>query len=201
MSRRKEYTPQQLKELILSNAERIIARHGRTGLTARALAETIHYSPGTIYNVYEDMDALMVDVNYETLGRLQAYCQQKIATLPADFSRVRGLAYAYADFARENLRAWEAIYAPSRKMEHDNAPALPEYYQQRLADIFLMVENTLIDCLKLPQPTTSSSARLLWACLHGITVLNLNGTLGLVGVEQPHAMIDDLLTQYLARYL
>ncbi len=200
MARRKDHTPEQLKQLILSSAERLVALWGREGLTARAVATDIYYSPGTIYNFYQDMDALVVDVNYATLGRLQAYCQHRIADLPPGFSKVSALAYAYADFAEQHRRAWESVFASNAAEKQDSASVLPGYYQQRLADIFLMIETVLMESLNMPEPAACSSARLLWACLHGITVLTLSGTLDLVGVAQPHALIDDLLEHYLVQY-
>lgn len=202
MARRKDHTPQQLKALILSSASAIVALHGRDGLTARALASAINYSPGTIYNCYQDMDALIIDVNYETLGRLYEFCRQRIAPLPPDLAKISALAYAYVDFALRDTRAWESVFAPARRSDSDDqSMPLPQYYQDRLAEIFFMIESTLHECLAMPVAVAQPAARLLWACLHGITVLTLNGTLDLVGADEPHAMIDDLFGNYLAQYL
>jgi len=53
----------------------------------------------------------------------------------------------------------------------------------------------------MPDKMAHSSARLLWACMHGITVLTLDGRLNLVGIQKPHDMIDDLLHRYLSEHL
>lgn len=195
MARRKDHTPEQLKTLVRSTAEKLIYKKGLHGLTARALAKEVGYTPGTIYNVYRDMDTLVTDINYETLGRLYQFCQERIRGLPKDFSKVRTLAYAYVDFAHENQRAWESIFATAYK--GDKAPRLPKDYQQRILNLFEHIEITLQECLNFPPDRAHITARLLWACLHGITVLTLDGRLTLVGVEEPHEMIDDLLEKYL----
>ena len=196
MARRKDHTPEQLKTLIRSAAEKLIYKKGLQGLTARALAQEIGYTPGTIYNTYQDMDALITDINYETLGRLYQFCQERVHDLPMDFSKVRALAYAYVDFAHKNQRAWESVFATTHK--GDKTPRLPKDYQQRILSLFEHIEITLKECLNFPSDRARITARLMWACLHGITVLTLDGRLKLVGVERPHAMIDDLLKHYLA---
>ena len=199
MARRKDHTPEDLKQLILQSAEKIIDSKGLDRLTARGLATAVGYTPGTIYNFYKDMDALILDINFATMGRLQLFCHDRIKDLPADFAKIRALAYAYVDFAHENTRAWETVFANRRKGE--KKPRLPKHYQERLAEIFQLIENTLQECLKIPAKDAPKTARLLWACLHGITVLTLDGRLTMIGIDDPHHMIDDLLQKYLAGYL
>jgi AcrR family transcriptional regulator len=199
MARRKDHSPEALKHLIRASAEKIIESKGLKNLTARALAQSIGYTPGTIYNFYKDMDALLVDINYATLDRLHTYCHDRIKKRPLDFSRVRELACAYVDFAHENTPAWETLFTNTRKGE--KATRLPKYYQERLVEIFSLIEVTLQECLKISTRDAPKMARLLWACLHGITVLTLDGRLTLIGTDAPHRMIDDLLQKYLGDYL
>jgi AcrR family transcriptional regulator len=199
MARRKDHTPGQLRTLICSEAEKLIHHKGLDGLTARALAEEIGYTPGTIYNFYKDMDALVIDINFETMGHLYDLCQKRIEKLPPNFSKIKALAYAYVDFAHDNTRAWETVFATTRK--GDKKVRLPKHYQARLLKLFSLIEFTLEECLNMPNKAARSSARLLWACMHGITVLTLDGRLNLVGVQKPHDMIDDLLQKYLVQYL
>lgn len=199
MARRKDHSPEELKQLILQSAEKIIDSKGLNSLTARTLAKAVGYTPGTIYNFYKDMDALIGDINYATMGRLQTFCHDRIKDLSSDFSKIRTLAYAYVDFAHENTPAWETVFVSRRKGE--KKPRLPKHYQQRLAEIFQLIENTLQECLQIPAKEAPKTARLLWACLHGITVLTLDGRLNLIGIDDSHHMIDDLLQKYLAGYL
>lgn len=199
MARRKDHSPAELKQLILNSAEKILYSKGLKSLTARGLALVIGYAPGTIYNFYKDMDSLIVDMNCATLGRLQDFCSERTKDLPPDFSKIKALAYAYVDFAHENVRAWETIFASTRKGEKKTR--LPKHYQQQLHDVFQLIEEALRECLHIPAADAPKTARLLWACLHGITVLTIDGRLNLIGVDNPHHMIDNLLQRYLAEYL
>lgn len=194
MARRKDHSPEELKLLIRQSAEKIIETNGLRGLTARALAKAVSYTPGTIYNVYKDMDALVIDINYATLGRLQGFCLDRIKRKLPGFPKIQALAYAYVDFARENMCAWETLFSSARKSDKKNR--IPKYYQERLEEIFHLIENTLKESLKIPSNEAARTARVLWACLHGMTVLTLDGRLNLIGVDRPHRMIDDLLKKY-----
>jgi AcrR family transcriptional regulator len=199
MARRKDHSPQQLKEMIRTAAEKLIYKKGLDGLTARALAQTIGYAPGTIYNFYKDMDTLITDINYETLGHLFDLCQTRIEKSQPGFAKIKALAYAYIDFAHGHKRAWETLFAASRA--NDKKTRLPPHYQARLLKLFTLIEFTLQESLSMSRKEAGASARLLWACMHGITMLTLEGRLALVGAPDPHVMIDHFLQKYLSQHL
>jgi AcrR family transcriptional regulator len=199
MARRKDHTPDELKALILDAAQGIINRDGLSGLTARNLASTIGYTPGTIYNVYRDMDALVMEINLLTLNRLEEACIRNTKGIPAGFNKVKALAYAYVTFAEENFHAWQTIFATTRR--ETKAHKLPKSYQKKLLDLFKVIEAVLQECFRIDEQEAFKAARLLWACLHGITGLALDGRLGLIGVEKPHRIIDDLLENYFAAHI
>ena len=70
MGRRSTHTPQQLRELILDAAQEIIDVHGLAGLSAREIARRIGYSPGTIYNMFDNLDDVVRNVEARVLDAL-----------------------------------------------------------------------------------------------------------------------------------
>ena len=70
MGRRSTHTPQQLRELILDAAQDIIQDQGLAGLSAREVARRIEYSPGTIYNMFENLDDVVLHVEARVLDAL-----------------------------------------------------------------------------------------------------------------------------------
>ncbi|MEL6748567.1 MAG: TetR/AcrR family transcriptional regulator, partial [Pseudomonadota bacterium] len=56
MPRRALKSPEELRELILSEARNIIEEHGTYTLSAREIAKAINYSPGTLYNAFKNID-------------------------------------------------------------------------------------------------------------------------------------------------
>ena len=66
---------QQLKDALISAAERTIETQGLSGLKARVLANEVGCAVGAIYNVVTELDDLIVAVNSRTLAALSATLQ------------------------------------------------------------------------------------------------------------------------------
>jgi len=75
MGRRSVHTPEELRELIIQAATEIVEQHGLEGLSAREVAKRIGYSPGTIYNVFENLDDLLLTIEARLLASAaRVYC-------------------------------------------------------------------------------------------------------------------------------
>ena len=70
MGRRSTHTPEQLRQLILDAAQSIIETNGLAGLSAREIARRIGYSPGTIYNVFQNLDDVVLHIEARVLDAL-----------------------------------------------------------------------------------------------------------------------------------
>lgn len=194
MARRKDHDPDELRQLLFTEARKIISAKGLDKLTARALATAVGYAPGTIYNLYRDMDALVTAVNLDTLEQLAQHCQAAVKATPAGLARLKALAYAYIDFAGRHKHAWRTLFAGER--DGASQHRLPARYRDLLEALFDLIEQSLKECHLRSPADPAQAARLLWTCLHGITALTLDGRLKLVGIDQPHLMVDDLLERY-----
>ena len=109
MGRRSTHTPQQLRELILDAAQDIIQNQGLVGLSAREVARRIEYSPGTIYNMFENLDDVVLHVEARVLDALDKRLSAVLADgNPSD--RVDRLAQAYLSFTHEKPRLWNLLF-------------------------------------------------------------------------------------------
>lgn len=194
MARRKDHTRDELKDMLRQTAEKIIKTKGIEHLTARALATQIGYSPGTLYNIYPDMEGLKQDINFHTLGRLLGACQNAVTAAPPGPASMRALAKAYLDFAQAEPRLWSMIFTDTR--DSSGTTQLPGPYRERLDALFAVIEKALHDNASIPPKQRGLTARLLWSCLHGIAVLTLDGRLRLVGAHDPAPMIDMLIERF-----
>ncbi len=199
MGRRKDHSPEELRLLILGATRNIIENKGLDALTARRLGQKIGYSPGTLYNLYPNLDALILAANFDTLGRLQQFCLAQLKDKANGFSQVRALAYAYLEFAENNINCWTALFA--YKSKHVGKKKLPIWYRKRLDSVFDLIEQVLQKNLDIPSGEAKATGRMLWACLHGITTLALDSRLKSIGLDNPHEMIDSLLKKCLSSYL
>lgn len=69
MARRPDHSRDELYALAMNAARGIVERDGIRGLTARNIATAIGYSPGTLYNLFDNLDDLALQINGATLAR------------------------------------------------------------------------------------------------------------------------------------
>lgn len=194
MGRRSVHTGQELRELILQAAQDLIQSDGLAGLSAREIARRIEYSPGTIYNVFENLDDVVLHVEARLLDALDA----RLGALPTDadpVETVRHLAKSYLQFTHEHPKLWNLLF------EHHMPPGsvVPAWYQQKLEGLMRKVEQSLVPLLGSEDPLLlQRAARVLWAGVHGITSLSTADKLSNVTTESAGPLVDDLVTNYLA---
>ncbi len=122
-----------LREQLIDAAERTIASRGLMALKARDLAQEAGCAVGTIYNVFDHMDALVLCVGSRTLAMLEAAL---VAARPTTTGRdsaeeaaddlVR-LALAYLEFAGMHTVRWRALF--EHRMS-ETCP-LPEWFVEQ----------------------------------------------------------------------
>jgi AcrR family transcriptional regulator len=194
MGRRSAHTAEELRELIIQAATELIQESGFGGLSAREIARRISYSPGTLYNVFEDLDDLVLTIEGRLLDKLtQALSDVPASAEPAE--KVRRLAEVYVDFTRGNPKLWNLLF------EH-HLPAgreVPAWYQQKLEGLMSKVEDALQPLAGDVDPeVVRRSAKTLWAGVHGITSLSTADKLSIISTDSAGALLDDLVSTHLA---
>jgi AcrR family transcriptional regulator len=197
MGRRSSHTPQQLRALILDAAQEIIEAQGLAGLSARAIARRIGYSAGTIYNIFANLDDVVLNVEARVLDALDRRLgdAQEGSGGAGDGERLIRIARTYLSFTQEKPRLWNLL------LEHHMPPGaeLPPWYRQKLEGLMAQIERALAPCFAPgSEAERQRAARALWAGVHGITSLATADKLSLLTAETAGRLIDDLVGTYLA---
>ncbi len=164
-----------LKARMLQIAERLLEDEGLSGVQARRIAKEADCAVGTLYNVFNGLDGLIVAANTQTLrafGRVGEAAMRRAASRPFG-EQLEALALAYLDFAIAHRRRWKAVF-DHQMPDGEDVPAPYRIDQNRL---FAMIELPLAAIIADPAQR-SSAARSLFAAVHGIVALALDRKLG-----------------------
>ena len=193
MGRRSSHTPEELRELIITAATETIEQSGLGGLSAREIARKIGYSAGTLYNVFADIDDLVLTIEQRLLEKLAADLHDVPKT--ADTTQyVCDLAAAYLAFTQQRPRLWNLLL--EHHMPHDWR--VPPPFQARLDALLHVVEQGLKPIITTADPARAHrAARVLWASVHGITSLATADKLTNVSAENAAILVDDMVRTYI----
>jgi AcrR family transcriptional regulator len=160
-----------LRSRLTDLAEAQIASAGASSLKARDLAARAGCAVGAIYNVVDDMTALVMLVNVRTFARLGETAGAALAQVSAAAPHYQmiTLGQAYLQFAHDNLHLWRALFDVTSGMP------IPDWYRAALADLFARIAPPIATLFpQLPKPQLDLMVRALFSAVHGIVLLGLN---------------------------
>jgi AcrR family transcriptional regulator len=166
----------QVREKILDAALEVFSKEGADGLTMRALADAIEYSPPVLYAHFRDKDALIQELCYRHLRGLAKVFATFGSLDPVE--RLRRIGYVYADFAVDNPSHFRFVFLTPHSSPPDDEELAKED-PQRNAYAFLRqtVKDGLAAGVFRPEYTDAEEiAQLCWASAHGVVALqNIKG--------------------------
>lgn len=159
---------QGLREKLLAIAERVIEHQGLDQIKARDLASQVDCSVGAIYNVFADLDALILEVNAGTLRAIDSKMTAVQGSSP--LAKLLGLAEAYVSYATENPLRWDALFSHRMPFE----ATVPEWFVDIQNAAFSHIEGPL----NVLRPDLDPAAncllgRSIFAAVHGMVALGL----------------------------
>lgn len=176
---RRERERTQVREKILDAALEFFAEQGAEGVTMRALAEAIEYSPPVIYAHFRDKESIIRELCLRQLRELAKAFATFAHMDPIE--RLRRIGYVYADFAVAHPSHFRFMFLTAHPMD----PVLDEAElndPQVHAYAFLRqtVEDAIARGLLKPEYTDADEvAQMCWASAHGLVALqNVKGSEG-----------------------
>lgn len=195
MARRSDHTRDEIREMALTAAAEILSRHGPAALTARAVAEKIGYTVGSLYLVFQNFDDLILNVNARSLDDLYSAMQAAQTHSHHAEDGLLALAHAYIHFACEHPARWKMIF------ERPRSSPPPDWYSERVERMFAIVEKSLAAmATQRTAREVCQATRALWSGVHGICVLGLTGRLNEKGSMSVQQLARSLVTHYVASF-
>lgn len=183
-----------LRDTLVQLAEAQIAAQGLASLRARDLAAAAGCSVGAIYNVFDDLNALVLEVNGRTFRSLGASVSQAVAQAGPIHPNARliVMSNAYLHYAAANTHLWRALF----DLEMPAGDTVPGWYLDALGKLFSIIAEPLAELFPdMSARDLDLMTRALFSAVHGIVLLGLERRISAVPVEALETMIAQVLGQ------
>lgn len=184
----------ELRARLIEIAEARINAEGISGLRARDLAREAGCALGAIYNVFADLNQLVLAVNGRTFLRLGDQVRRTVEAQPdpAPIAQLIAMAEGYRAFATENRNAWLALFDLRMSSDAD----VPDWYWQEMGTLFDIIATPL----RALHPDQSPEdldllVRTLFSAVHGIVLLGVEKRISGVPDERVAQMLALLVTK------
>jgi AcrR family transcriptional regulator len=175
MTGKREEKRDDLRQRLIDATEKRIVAQGLTGLRAREIAQDAGCALGAIYTVFADLDDLILHAGARTLQRLGQTLSAAVERKDDPETVLQALAGAYLDFALEHRKAWEALF------DH-NPPEIPDWLREQQVVLIAEIVKPLRALLpQADEKLITARARTLFAAVHGVIDLSLEGRFASVG--------------------
>lgn len=193
MARRNDHTREELINLTLDQVKTFLDTRPHHELSLRKIAAMIGYVPSTLVNVFGNYNLLLLQVVARTLDELSQEAAQCIPENSTPEEALKALALCYLNFATKHPYRWQLIFQHTM-----NGETLPDWQSQRINTMITMLESLIREIA--PQKDESeilAASRVLWASVHGITLLSVDDKLFAHSEMDGKALIENLINHYL----
>lgn len=107
---------------IIDATHALILARGIEGLSIRAIAEDIDYSPAALYRYFGSKDELVDAVRAQCFERLNLALQHALESLTSPFEQILAAGMAYLEYARQHPTDYLLMFhlPPSESTQNDN---------------------------------------------------------------------------------
>jgi len=176
-----------LRRALIDAALALLTESGAEQLSLRAVARKAEVSHAAPYRHFPDKNALLAAVAERGFSQLTAALESAEPRLDSPREWLRAESLQYLNFALAHSRLYRLMFGPQlEKPAHEAlaSTSLAAFGQlvDRMAEIGRQEEGTDADA--------GERAMVLWATLHGLALLMLDGQLGALGVAGVSGLVD-----------
>ena len=177
---RREREKDQVRAAILDAARELFVSLGYEGVSMRAIADKIEYSPTVIYNYFKDKDALILELCQSDFGNLADHMHEA-ARIPDPVQRLRQCGREYVRFALSYPNHYRLMFMTPYPLRADD-PDVDQHKAEvkgnpdtaAYAFVTALVQQVAAaGRLRDTNPNIELIAQTLWAGLHGVISLEI----------------------------
>lgn len=182
---------EEMREQIVATARAAVAQVGVAGLSMRAIARSIGYSPAALYEYFPSKEDVLQAIYFEGAGGLAGRMQAALDALPATASaseRLQALGHAYREAALGQPETYRFVFGDAEAGFTPN-----EFNQQCGLEAFELLVATVaagIETGEFAPADPLAAAVSAWALVHGFVMLEIGGKLNTPHNTMPLSRAD-----------
>ena len=196
MARRNDHTHNEIRQMALENVKVFLGEHSHHELSLRKLAKSIGYVPSTLVNIFGSYNLLLLRAIAHTLDEIMLQVNQGLENSATPEEALKAIAYCYYEFAQQQPNRWRLVF------QHNmNGEELPDWQENRISQMMGVLEE-IIKTINPAKDKTEieQSSRVIWASVHGITLLSLDDLFFSSTPINGQLLIDNLLLNYINQW-
>jgi AcrR family transcriptional regulator len=189
IKQRRERERQEIRQSILSAAQTIAAEEGWQAVTTRKVAERIEYSQPTIYEYFENKEAILLALLHYGYERMLQAMQQAAEKIEDPEERLLAISEAYWNFAFTSPELYQVMHGLRGVVfgQPETPPEAKQTFALMRESVMSWAEMTNTD---LAEPDDAVDA--LWGVVHGLTTLAMDGRIAQGSVRAKRILLRTL---------
>ncbi len=193
MARRSDHSREELKALAIQSVFNLVDRNADVKVTARAVTKAMGYTVGTLYQIFDNLDALIAEVNANTLERLYSAMRAEVKLRAENKKSVLIIAEQYLLLSEQQPGRWRLL---SVGIDASQSYESLNYWVE---SIFMLLETQLRQLAPARTPEEIAiAARALWSSVHGICAISGNTRLKQRAQFDVSVLVTSLVNTYLS---
>ncbi|ADE54859.1 TetR/AcrR family transcriptional regulator [Coraliomargarita akajimensis] len=193
MARRTDHTREELTALAIDCGVHLVREQGPDALTARNVAKAMGYTPGTLYNIFDNLEGLIVAINTHSAQQLAKRIGRIHESGHSAEQRIHAFCRSYLDFQTDEPELWKLLFAAPI-----NNDKLSQDFRDAVHKVFDPVTEALLPISGNPT-AARKDAKIIWSTLHGICLLHLSNKLDVTEADPTEDLIERFLDRFLCR--
>jgi AcrR family transcriptional regulator len=174
---RRKQQQDELRAKILDAARELFVAHGVEAVSMRKVAEKIGYTATTLYNHFEDKDALLRALCEADFGALDESFA-RIGRISNPIERLRKLGQAYIEFALRYPSHYRFMFMTPHPPRDVEEPCAQAHHGDPDQDAYAFVRATIVEALAAglfrdDYQDPDLLSQVFWSGVHGVAALHL----------------------------
>jgi AcrR family transcriptional regulator len=194
---RKAREREELRNLILTSAQRQFVKNGIEQTTIRNIADAIDYSIGTVYKYFKDKNAILHALHSQGFQDLGTQFTV-LYNVKNPLERLKAMGKVYITFAMQNPDMYDLMFNMKAPIAFlDDSDEL-EWNEGKTT--FNVLRNTVKECIAMGHFTGHEAeplSFLIWSCVHGMCSLKIRERTKGVSLLNPDTIVDEGYDEFL----